>query len=46
MNLNLDTNINNLAYLLYMEEQESKCGDDNDKSKSHLEREQTAPMRK
>lgn len=37
MEINLDTNINNYVYINYMLECE---GNDNDKSKSYLEREQ------
>lgn len=43
MEINLDTNINNYVYINYMLECE---GNDNDKSKSYLEREQTTTRRK
>lgn len=45
MNLNLDTNINNLNYILHMQNK-SRSGEENGKSKAHLEKEQTTTKRK
>lgn len=47
MEMNLETNINNINYILYMQEQENKRRgyNDNEENKKHLEREQTTYKR-